>query len=245
RFLLVQLCFCFFFFFTDTSTTSIYTLSLHYALPIFHEDRAFRRDLRRDFELQYRVNILDGDRVVDGCLNRNLGTLLHRRLFVVLRDDLGLREQLAYALGFRHGDEKVQRKIRRPMRKAEGAARCARRQEGIERSPASDAIAASCSLTADHRRRHNSRHAAAAYRRVASEKRPPARRCARKPEFRSDVLGKAARRRNHAGFDFHLLRFAVELRPQVVDYRYNRRDVTDDQGIRTIIGKDVTASAQK
>src|SRR2546429_4934421 len=51
--------------------------------------------------------------------------------------------------------------------------------------------------------------------------------------FRSDVLGKAARRRNHAGFDFHLLRFAVELRPQVVDYRYNRRDVTDDQGIRT------------
>src|ERR1035438_10895847 len=38
--MLLQLCFLFFFFFNDTATTEIYTLSLHDALPISHDDRA-------------------------------------------------------------------------------------------------------------------------------------------------------------------------------------------------------------
>src|SRR5256885_2771810 len=45
---------CFFFFFNDTATTEIYTLSLHYALPISRMQRdgdaekAFREALKRD-----------------------------------------------------------------------------------------------------------------------------------------------------------------------------------------------------
>src|SRR3712207_9551151 len=36
----------FFFFFNDTATTEIYTLSLHDALPIFHERSTRRREAR-------------------------------------------------------------------------------------------------------------------------------------------------------------------------------------------------------
>src|SRR3712207_8396501 len=38
------ICFCTFFFFNDTATTEIYTLSLHYSLPIFNSPApAFRQ----------------------------------------------------------------------------------------------------------------------------------------------------------------------------------------------------------
>src|SRR5690349_24414745 len=40
------LCFFFFFFFNDTATTEIYTLSLHDALPIFHDESA--QEVRED-----------------------------------------------------------------------------------------------------------------------------------------------------------------------------------------------------
>jgi len=55
-----------------------------------HENRAFGGDLRGDFQFQDGVNELHRDGVIDGRLNRNLGTLLDDRLLVVLRDDLGL-----------------------------------------------------------------------------------------------------------------------------------------------------------
>ena len=80
-----------------------------------HEHGAFRGDLRSDFQLQHRVNELHGNRVVDGRLNRNLGTLLDRGFFVVLGHDARLGEQFADALGFRCGDEEVHRKVRRTM----------------------------------------------------------------------------------------------------------------------------------
>src|SRR6267142_4847599 len=72
-----------------------------------HEDRAFGRDLRGYFQLQNGVNKLDGNGVIDRRLNRDFRTLLHGRFFIVLGDDLGLREQLADALGFRRGDEQI------------------------------------------------------------------------------------------------------------------------------------------
>src|SRR5206468_2554112 len=62
------------------------------------ENRTFRGNLWSNFQLQHRVNVLHGNRVVDSRLNRNLRTLLHRGFLVVLRDDLGLREQFANAL---------------------------------------------------------------------------------------------------------------------------------------------------
>src|SRR2546430_1266028 len=55
--LFVILRFFFFFFFNDTATTEIYTLSLHDALPIYHEcaPAAFRREVpRHDVSLRSR-----------------------------------------------------------------------------------------------------------------------------------------------------------------------------------------------
>ena len=55
-----------------------------------HENGAVGGDLRRHFELQHRVDKLYGNGVIDGGLDGNLGSLLNRSLFVVLRDDAGL-----------------------------------------------------------------------------------------------------------------------------------------------------------
>ena len=90
-----------------------------------HEHRAFRGDLRGHFQFQHGVNELHGNRVVDGGLDRNLGTLLDGGLLVVLGDDFRLGEQFADALGFRGGDEEVHREVRRTMREAEAAGRYA------------------------------------------------------------------------------------------------------------------------
>ena len=78
-----------------------------------HVDRAVGGDLRRHVQFQHSVDELHGNRVVNDGLHRDLGTLLDGSLLVVLRDDLGLREQLADALVFRRGDDHIQRKVRR------------------------------------------------------------------------------------------------------------------------------------
>ena len=70
-------------------------------------------DLRRDVEFQHGVHELHRDRVVDDGLHRNLGTLLHDRLLVVLGDDLRLGDQLADAALFRGGDDLIQSEIGR------------------------------------------------------------------------------------------------------------------------------------
>jgi len=62
-----------------------------------HVDRAVSGDLRCYVEFEYGVNELHRDRVVHDRLDGDLRTLLHRRLLVVLRDHLRLRDQLADA----------------------------------------------------------------------------------------------------------------------------------------------------
>src|SRR5712691_573039 len=63
-----------------------------------HEDCAIGGNLRRDFQLQHRIHILHRDGVVYDRLNGNLHALFDGVFFIVLRDDLGLREQFADTL---------------------------------------------------------------------------------------------------------------------------------------------------
>src|SRR5262249_40932300 len=81
----------------------------------FHEYRAIGRDLRRHFQLQHRVDVLHGNGVVDGGLDRNLHTLLYGGFFVVLRHDARLGEQFTDALGFRGRNEEIHGKIWRTV----------------------------------------------------------------------------------------------------------------------------------
>src|SRR5712691_6345908 len=80
-----------------------------------HEHRAFRSDLWCHLKPEHRVDILHGNRVVDGRLNRDLGSLLDGSLLVVLSNDFRLRKQFTDALGFCRGDEEVDRKVRRAV----------------------------------------------------------------------------------------------------------------------------------
>jgi len=60
-------------------------------------------------------------------------------------------------------------------------------------------------------------------------------------EFRSDILRKRPRRGNDACFNFHLLRFAIQLVEQVVDGRNYRGNVSNDELIRALVGKNLTS----
>ena len=75
--------------------------------------------------------------------------------------------------------------------------------------------------------------------------RSPARRGACETPLHADVLCKGARSRNYARLDFHLLRLAIQLANQVIDRRNHRGNVTDDQLVRTVIGKDVAARREE
>ena len=70
---------------------------------------------------------------------------------------------------------------------------------------------------------------------VAGNERPPASGRPRKTELYADVLRERARSRNYPPFDFHLLRLAVQLTDQIVDHGNDRRDVPNDQLIRTVV----------
>ncbi len=106
-----------------------------------HVDRAFRGDLRSDLQLEHGVDVLHGNGVVDGRLDRNLDTLLDGGLFVVLGHDAGFGEQLTNALGLRGGDKEVHRKVRGPVREAETAGRHARTEVNVQRDTGSRAVA--------------------------------------------------------------------------------------------------------
>src|SRR5262249_55126054 len=88
-----------------------------------HVDGTLGSNLRGDFQLQHRVDVLHRNGVVNRRLNGNLHTLLYGGLFVVLGNDAGLREQFADALGLRCGNEKVDCKIWRAVREAKGTRR--------------------------------------------------------------------------------------------------------------------------
>jgi hypothetical protein len=60
-------------------------------------------------------------------------------------------------------------------------------------------------------------------------------------ELRTDVTCELPRRRNHARFDFHFLRLAVQLRQQAVNDRNHFRNIVDDHRIGAFIRNHVTA----
>src|SRR3984957_14735832 len=213
-----------------------------------HEYGAIRGDLRGDNELEHGVNVLHRNRVVDRRLNRNLHTLLDRGLFVVLGHDARLRQQFADALGFRGGDEEVEREVRRTSREAEAAGRHACAEVDVQRDTGGGAVAGGLAGADHNRRRGNTRasgHAAAADRRRSAEERAAASGRAGEAELGTDVLGEGAGSGDNASFDFNLLRFAVELVEQVIDIRNDRRNVADDELVRARVEQDVSAGGQK
>src|SRR5487761_664697 len=75
------------------------------------EDGALRRDLRSHLKLQHGVHELDGNRVVDDRLDRDLGSLLDRSLLVILRVYRWFRQEFADALRFGCGDDVVKGEV--------------------------------------------------------------------------------------------------------------------------------------
>src|SRR6266567_8629052 len=78
-----------------------------------HENISIRGDLRGHLEPQYRVDVLNRDRVVDRGLNGNLRALLDLRQSVVLGNQLRTGEKLAYAFALCGRDDEVQRVVGR------------------------------------------------------------------------------------------------------------------------------------
>src|SRR6266853_5934139 len=114
-----------------------------------HEYRAFGCDLRSYFQLEHRVDVLYGNGIVDGGLNRDFRTLLHRRFFVVLRHDARFREQLAHALCFGCSNEEVDREVRRTMRKAKARRWRTGLKVGLQRQTSRHAITRRSSTTGE------------------------------------------------------------------------------------------------
>src|SRR5450432_806893 len=213
-----------------------------------HVHGAFRRNLGSDFQLEHGVDVLHGNGVVDGGLNRNLHTLLDRGLFVVLGHDARLGEQLADALGLRCGDKEVHGKVGRPVREPEAAGWHAGAQCGVERDAGGLTVTRRRTAGDSHwgrRKSGSGGYAAASDRWSTAKKRSSAGGASGKSELRTDILRKGTRCRYHPGFDLHLLRFAIELMDQVINCGDDRRNIADDELVRTRVGKNVAASGQK
>ena len=208
--------------------------------------------MRGHFQLQHRVDVLDGNRVVDGRLNRNLCSLLNGGLFVVLRDDFGLRQQFADALRLRCGDHEIQREIRRGEQIAHAARRSAGskvrdqwhrhvRCRGI--AAWNRRLAVNKCRRCGYARNEGAEYRADAYGGVAAKNVVA---CGRgKSELRPDILSKRSRCRYHPRFNLHLLGLAVQLRSQIVNRRYDGGNVADDQSIRTVIRKNVAPRGEE
>ncbi len=64
-------------------------------------------------------------------------------------------------------------------------------------------------------------------------------------QLRADFSRERTVRRYDPRFDFHLLRFAVELAKQVVEYRQHLRHVANDQRVGTAVRQDVAARREE
>src|SRR4029077_12171512 len=131
----------------DARNRLVYLVVRHHHV---HENGAVGGDLRRDFELQYRIHELNGNRVVHDGLHRDLGTLLDGRFLVVLGNHLRFREQLAYASLLRGGDNEVEGEILGGKRIADAAGGAAHAQVCIQRYRTAGCRSATCAD--DHRR---------------------------------------------------------------------------------------------
>src|SRR5260370_3105982 len=80
---------------------------------------------------------------------------------------------------------------------------------------------------------------------MAAEKGAAAGDGARETQLSADVLREGTRRGNHARFDFHLLRLAVQIADQVIDVRNDRGNVANDQLVRAVIEQNIAARAEE
>src|SRR5271154_4540802 len=101
-----------------------------------HIDRAVSGDLRCYVEFEYSVNELHRNRVVHDRLDWNFGTLLHRRLLVVLRNYLRFRDQLADAPFLCRADNEIQSEVRgrESIAQRAGGRRCSQVRDQRHRS---------------------------------------------------------------------------------------------------------------
>src|SRR5271156_2026529 len=168
-----------------------------------HVDGAVRSDLRRDVELEHRVNELDRDGVVDDRLHRNLGSLLDDGFLVVLGNDLRLGDELADAAVFCGGDDHVQGEISVSERVRKAAGWSSRAEVGEQRYGAGRQR-----RSADRERRSGGvNDRTGADRRSATD--GAAVRAETEAELGADFTREGAVGRDDAGLDFDLLGFAV------------------------------------
>ena len=66
-----------------------------------------------------------------------------------------------------------------------------------------------------------------------------------KAKLGTDVAREAAGCGHDAGFNFHFLGLAIELRQQAVDRRHHLRNVLDDQSIGAVVGDNVAALGEE
>ena len=64
-------------------------------------------------------------------------------------------------------------------------------------------------------------------------------------KLRADVARETPRCRHHARFDFHFLRFAVQLREQAIDDRNHLRNVVHDDGVGAFVCDYISAHREE
>src|ERR1700693_4693425 len=69
---------------------------------------------------------------------------------------------------------------------------------------------------------------------VAPDHRSSVGRHPRKGQLHTNVLSESPAGGNYTRLDFHLLRLDVQLADQVIDHRDNRRDVANDELVRSV-----------
>src|SRR5882757_3946420 len=95
------------------------------------------------------------------------------------------------------------------------------------------------------RKGRSSTHIASSYRGGSGDRAASVRGSACKTELRADVLRERPRSCHDTRFDFNLLRLAIELVQQVVNHRDNRRNVANNQLVRTFVGEDCSARGKE
>src|SRR4029077_5464916 len=153
------------------------------------------------------------------------------------------REQLANASLLRGGDNEVEGEILGGKRIADAAGGAAHAQVCIQRYRTAGCRSATCAD--DHRRSRQWREIAGdragAYPAGTAQEAANAVEGRGSAELSANFTREVPVRRDHPCFNFHLLRFAVELADQVIEDWQNAGNITDDERVRTAVGQNIAA----
>src|SRR3990172_3986167 len=201
------------------------------------EDRAVGGDLRLDLQAEHHVDELGGDGVVHHRLHRDAGALLDLRLDVVLRNQPRLGEHLGDVAGLGRAQDDVQGHVRPGVAEEQGGGGGPREVREQRLRPGAAA--------GDQRGRNEARAEGARVRQPAADHAAAVAGAGRESQVGAQLARESAAGADHAGFDLHLQRLAVELLDQVVDPRDHRGDVADDQGVGAVIPDDLAPGREE